>query len=237
MSAAAAELGDAIFLRRRRRTKAPGWMVWAILAAIVLGIAGLIALQPSVTVEGQRNRTINVVLPPPPPPPPPPPAQEKPPEPEKKVIEEPVPQPDTPPPPAPSPSPSNPAVGDNALTAREGPAAGNYGLAGGDGSGRTIGGRPGGGGSIYAGYGQQAYVEVRRAVQADRGLSRGRHDIRLDLVVAEDGTITDVRFVSGEDDASWRAALRRRILSMKLSQRPPAGIPPVRIELTVRPSL
>ena len=92
------------------------------------------------TVSERPNevKTTRVILPPPPPPPPETQPQEKPPEPvDAPPIEEPV---DTPPPPDQAQS-SDPAPGDNALTAREGAGPSNYGLAGGDGCGEGQGRR------------------------------------------------------------------------------------------------
>ena len=122
----------------------------------------------------------------------------------------------------------------DALTAREGPAAGSFGLSKGDGSGRIGGARPGGD-PLFA-YGQLALAEVQRAVQADPQLAKGRYLSRMFLSVAADGRVTAVRLEPGTGDKRRDAALQRLVASLTLSQRPPAGLPSeLRIELGARP--
>lgn len=202
---------------------------------VVLGVGLAVALiwmmANRVTVTDRPNelRTTRVILPPPPPPPPPEPVvQEKPPDPVPTPV--PMDQPmDTPPPEA----TSEPTQGDNALTAREGAGPSNYGLAAGNGSGTRIGGRPGGG-DAFAAYGQLAFAEIRQAVQADRGLSKGRYTSQLLVQVDDEGRIISVRLLRGSGDARRDAELQRALTGIVLSRRPPDGLPAMRIELNAR---
>lgn len=211
----------------KRRSQINWIAVGGVLAVGAIVVAML--MQPAtVTDRPNELKTTRVVLPPPPPPPPPP-------EQVQEVAPEPVPmdQPvDTPPPEAQS---SEPAVGDNALTAREGAGPSNYGLARGDGSGGRIGGRPGGSGDGFAAYGQLTGAAIQRAAQADRELRSGRYTARLSVAVDEAGRITGVRLLSGTGDARRDARLVQVLTGLQLSQRPPAGLPnPIRIELNAR---
>ena len=156
--------------------------------------------------------------------------QETPPEPVPTPV--PLDQPlDTPPPETPS---ADPTPGDNALTAREGAGPSNYGLVGGDGSGGRIGGRPGGGGNGFGAYGELTRASIHRAIQADEGLQRGQYTVRLTVTVDEAGRITLVRIRSGTGDARRDARLVQVLTGLQLSERPPAGLPVMNIELNAR---
>lgn len=215
----------------RRRGRINWVLVGGVLA--VGAIVAAVLMQPA-TVSDRPNelKTTRVILPPPPPPPPPPEVtQERPPEPVPSPV--PVEQPvDTPPPEAPS---SEPTVGDNALTAREGAGPSNYGLVGGNGSGGRIGGRPGGSGDGFAAFGQYTGSAIQRAAQADRDLRSGRYTAQLAVTVDETGRITAVRLLSGTGDARRDARLVQVLTGLQLGRRPPAGLPnPMRIELNAR---
>lgn len=185
----------------------------------------------AITDRPNEIKTTQVILPPPPPPPPPEPKPvEQPPEPTiAPPIEQPV---DTPPPP--DQANHDPAPGDNALTAREGAGPSNYGLAAGDGSGTRIGGRPGGGaGDAFRAYANVVLAGVRHETQADRELSRGRYTISLAVAVSPEGRITSVHVIDGGDERR-NARLRQLLTGLQLAQRPPAGLPVMRIELSTR---
>ncbi|SNS69381.1 outer membrane transport energization protein TonB [Sphingomonas laterariae] len=206
-----------------------------ILVVLGIGVAIVIAWnlthRDAVTERPNQVTTTTVILPPPPPPPPPPPEQvQQPPEP---TVAPPIDQPvDTPPPPDQSSSDATP--GDNALTAREGAGPSNYGLAGGDGSGTRIGGRPGGGGGDgFAAYANNVAVPcLRRAAQADRELSRGRYTVRLSVSVDPSGRISRIGEISGGD--ARRNARLREVLTGLQCQAPPANLPTMNIELNAR---
>ena len=218
--------------KRRKRSPVTFGRVIAVvgLALAVAVIYNLLSWQ-AVSDRPNEMKTTQVVLPPPPPPPPPEPQEvEQPPEPvDAPPIEEPV---DTPPPPDQAQS-SDPAPGDNALTAREGAGPSNYGLAGGDGTGTRIGGRPGGGGNGFAAYANVALAGIRAAAQRDDELSRGRYSVQLAVTVNAAGKITNVRVLSGGSDRR-NARIREVLTGLQLSQRPPDGLPVMRIELNAR---
>jgi len=214
-------------LRRRARVN------WLVVGAVLVlgGVLAVTFLRPSTISERMRDdKTVRVVLPPPPPPPPPEVQPvEKPPEPTPAP---PIDQPqDTPPPPD---APAQPTLGDSALTAREGAGPSNYGLQGGDGSGTRIGGRPGGGDGGFGAYANLALAAVRQAAQADSLLSRGRYTARLAVTVSPDGRILSARLLNSTGDAARDARLQERLVGLQLSQRPPAGLPVLRIELNAR---
>lgn len=214
----------------RRRSKV-SWPVVAV-AGVLAVILAVTFLRPSTVSERQRDdKTVRVVLPPPPPPPPPPEVKpvEQPPEPKPTPMDQPIDQ--APPPPD---APAQPTVGDSALTAREGAGPSNYGLASGDGSGTRIGGRPGGGDGGFGAYANVALAGVRQAAQADRELSRARFTARLAVTVGPDGRIANVRLVSSTGDARRDARLIQVLTGVQLSQRPPPGLPVMRIELNAR---
>ena len=206
-------------------------------ALIVIGVGLILVLgymfwgRETVSERPNEVKTTRVILPPPPPPPPPEPQEvEQPPEPvDAPPIEEPV---DTPPPPDQSQS-SDATLGDNALTAREGAGPSNYGLAGGDGGGTRIGGRPGGSGNGFAAYANVALADIRAAAQRDEDLSRGRYSVQLAVSVDAAGRITNVRVLSGGSDRR-NARIREVLTGLQLSQRPPDGLPVMRIELNAR---
>lgn len=215
----------------RRRRQSP-ITFGRILVVLGIGVAIVIAWnltnQATVTERPNEVTTTTVILPPPPPPPPPEQVQQPP----EPTVAPPIDQPvDTPPPP--DQSSSDPTPGDNALTAREGDGPSNYGLAGGDGSGTRIGGRPGGGGDGFAAYANVALAGIRQAAQGDRELSRGRYSVQLAVTVGPDGRITNVRVIGGGDERR-NARLREVLTGLQLSQRPPAGLPVMRIELNAR---
>ncbi|WP_241231223.1 TonB-dependent receptor [Sphingomonas koreensis] len=199
-----------------------GFVIWSLFSAQI------------VTERPNENKTTQVILPPPPPPPPPP--QEKEIVPPEPTIAPPLDQPvEAPTPPTPdAPSQSDPAPGDNALTAREGAGPSNYGLAAGDGGGMRIGGRPGGsgGGNAFAAYGQMAVGDIRRAAQADRELNRGRYRIEeIEIAVDANGRISRVRVLRGGDERR-NARIAQLLTGFQLSQRPPAGMPSLRVALS-----
>ncbi len=217
--------------RRRKRSPVTFGRVLMVIG-VSLAVALVYMMAGRVTVSDRPNemKTTTVILPPPPPPPPPEvKPQETPPEPKPMPLEQPV--TDTPPPPTPD---AQPTVGDSALTAREGAGPSNYGLAAGDGGGTRIGGRPGGSGDGFAAYANVALAGIRQAAQGDRELSRGRFMARLAVSVSPEGRITNVRILEGTGDARRDARLIQTVTGVQLSQRPPAGLPVMRIELNAR---
>ncbi|MGH7021142.1 MAG: TonB family protein, partial [Brevundimonas sp.] len=117
---------------------------------------------------------------------------------------------------------------------REGAGPSNYGLARGDGSGTRIGGRPGGGDGGFGAFGELTRREVNQAVQGERDLNRGRYSALLSVTVDPEGRITSVRLLRSTGDARRDAALQRALTGLKLSRRPPDGLPVMRIELNAR---
>lgn len=234
---AAATLSDPNMLggpggpRRRKRSPVTFGRVLAVLGVLLAVALGyMMAGRMTVSERPNEMKTTTVILPPPPPPPPPPETQpvERPPEPTiAPPLEQPV---DTPPPPDAS---NDPVQGDSALTAREGAGPSNYGLARGDGGGTRIGGRPAGGGDGFAAYANVALAGIRQAAQGNRELSRGRYTVQLAVTVGADGRITNVRVLSGGDERR-NARLREVLTGLQLSQRPPDGLPVMRIELNAR---
>lgn len=211
------------YFPRRRRRRLPQWVGPAALILIVSGIATLLFLQRPTTGERQREtKIINVVLPPPPPPPPAP-ERPKPPEPVKQVLEQPIPQP-TPPPPTPAATPQ----ANDTLTARAGPAAGAFGLQQGNGSGERIGGRPGG--DAFGAYAAIALADIRRAAENDPKLSGQRYTIAMAVQIDSDGRISSARILDSSGDARRDQTLQKRLIGLQLSQRPPEGLPTMRIK-------
>lgn len=218
-----------------RRKKSPftfGRVLTVVGAGLVIAVVYNMLSWQSVSDRPNETKTTQVILPPPPPPPPPPKPEvvEQPPEP---TIAPPIEQPlDTPPPPQAN---NDPAPGDSALTAREGAGPSNYGLARGDGSGTRIGGRPGGSGDGFAAYGELARREISSAVQrGGRDLNRGSYSVQLVVAVDSDGRITQARVQRGSGDARRDDAIQRLLIGHQLSQRPPAGLPVMRLEINAR---
>jgi periplasmic protein TonB len=214
---------------RRRSSPVRGRVLAA--GGVVLVLAAMWMLTTRVTVTDRPNkvRTTQVIIPPPPPPPPPEPVvQEKPPEPVPTPVPMEQPQ-DTPPPP--EAKSSEPTVGDNALTAREGAGPSNYGLARGDGSGGRIGGKPGGGIS-FAAYGAATSNCLVRRTQADRELTRGRFVAQLKVAMAPDGKVSSVQVLESTDPK--RNARLEQVLTGHACTPPPAGLPVMLIEISGR---
>lgn len=215
---------------RRRRSPVTFARILVLLGiGVVLAIGYSLMNQETVTERPNQVTTTTVILPPPPPPPPPQPEQvQQPPEP---TVAPPLDQPlDTAPPP--DQSSSDPTPGDSALTAREGAGPSNYGLAVGDGGGTRIGGRSGGGGDAFAAYASAAQACIQRGARADRELTRDRYRAELLVTMAADGRIGGVQVTSGVDDR--RGARIREVLTGLQCQIPPAGLRPMRIEITNR---
>ena len=57
--------------------------------------------------------------------------------------------------------------------------------------------------------------------------------MQLAVTVSPDGRITNVRVIEGGDERR-NARLREVLTGLQLSQRPPAGLPVMRIELNAR---
>jgi periplasmic protein TonB len=219
---------------RRRRARRARWVGPVVLIAIVLGMALLFMLRAPAVHQDEQTKIINVVLPPPPPPPPPQPPKSEQPQPEKpKPIDIPKPTPETPPPPSPTPPQ---AQANDALSAREGPAAGNFGLAVGNGGGTRIGGGTGGG-TAFTGYGMAIASELQQACAHNANVVKGRYAARLEVRVNPDGTITAASFMQGSGDDRRDQAIRSCVVGHQLTQRPPPGLPPVRVEFNSRPGL
>ena len=80
-------------------------------------------------------------------------------------------------------------------------------------------------------YADLALADMRKAAQADPKLASGRYSVRLAIQVAADGRIAQVRLLGSSGDAKRDQALERRLAGLQLSQRPPDGMPVLRIEL------
>lgn len=215
---------------RKRSRRSTGLLIGG--SVVGLGLIALV-LWPSQQISQRPHdmKTTRVVLPPPPPPPPPEAKPvEQPPEPRPMPLEKPV---DSPPPP--DQANSDPTPGDSALTAREGAGPSSYGLAVGNGSGTMIGSRAGSGDNGFGAYASLATSAIRLAAQSDRDLARGRYTVRLVVAVDAEGRITDVRVVDGSGDSRRDEKLRQVLTGLRLSKRPPPGLPVMRIELNSRP--
>lgn len=212
--------------RRRKHMRLPKWLVPAIIVLLAGGALLTYFLQgPSIGTRNFDRKILAVVLPPPPPPPPPP--KEKPPEPPKPMQET---KADVTPP---TPTPPAPDAND-ALSAREGPAAGNFGLAVGNGGGTRIGG--GVGGDPFMAYVSIIQSDIRRAMQADPKLRSLTYAVRVMLKISPDGAIQDVAF-ENDDGTSERDTIIKRVLaSLTLSRKPPEGLPPIKLQLASRSS-
>ena len=211
---------------RRRRRRARGWTALGVLAlvAALVGL-GLWLRGPTIGERTAERTIINVVLPPPPPPPPAPPPRGKPPGPGPPPgVAQPDPKP-TPPPPTPQPQQ---AQSNDALTARQGAAAGNFGLAAGDGSGSRIGGKPGGEG--FAAYAERVRAEIHRAASGERAL-QGKYRVEVRVWIDDDGRISRAEIADGSGDRRRDAALERLLVGLQLSQRPPPKLPSLRLEI------
>jgi outer membrane biosynthesis protein TonB len=220
------------FGHRRRRHSRHGarWLAAGGLALAALIVAVTFFRGQTISDRPGEDKIVKVVLPPPPPPPPPPEVipEETPPEPRPTPIEQPL--TDTPPPPTPD---AQPTQGTDALTARTGAGPSNYGLAVGDGGGTRIGGRAGGSDG-FAAYANIALAGIRQATQSDAALAKGRYTVRLLVTVSPEGRIQRVSVIDGSGDRRRDAAIERRLMGLQLSQRPPAGLPAMRIELNAR---
>lgn len=220
--------------RRRRSPVTPGRIALAGGIALVVFVIWTFLSAQIVTERKHEMKTTTVILPPPPPPPPP---EVKPVEqPPQPTIAPPIEQPmDTPPPPDQAPS-SDPAPGDNALSAREGAGPSNYGLAVGNGGGTRIGGKAGGGGNGFGAYGELTRREVAGMLQrGGRDISRGSYTIQLVVTVdPASGRITAVRVLRSSGEGRRDDAIVRLLTGQTLSQRPPAGLPVMRLELNSR---
>jgi periplasmic protein TonB len=95
-------------------------------------------------------------------------------------------------------------------------------------------GASGGGDGGFGAYGELTRREVTQAVQGERDLSRGRYSAQLAVTVDAEGRITSVRLLRGTGDARRDAALQRALTGLRLSRRPPDGLPVMRIELNAR---
>lgn len=212
--------------KRKKHLRLPRWTVPALIIVLILGAVIVYFLQgPTIGTRNIERKMLAVVLPPPPPPPPPP--KEKPPEPPKPIQET---KAEVTPP---TPTPPTPQAND-ALSAREGPAAGNFGLAVGNGGGTRIGG--GTGGDAFMAYVSIVQREVRTAMQSDPKLKDATFAVKVTVKVNADGAIQDVSF-DGDDGTSEREQAIKKLLSaLTLSQKPPSGLPPVRLALSSRSS-
>lgn len=208
--------------RRRRRKRQPAWLTWTIVGVVIAMVVGVVWLRgPTISDHDRARKIINVVLPPPPEVKP----EETPPEPKPAPIEQP--QDLTPPPP--TPQQAAPTQGTDALTAREGAGPSNYGLQRGDGGGTRIGGTPGGGNG-FAAYAERARTEIYRATTSNSAL-QGRFRIpEVRVWVDADGQITRAEVATGSGDRRRDTALERALVGLRLSQRPPPGLPFMRLE-------
>lgn len=235
MAAGTMRPGALDFGHRHRRSHGRGTGI--ITGAFAIALLGLLAwtlLAPIVSERPSEDKIVQVVLPPPPPPPPPPIEQpkpiEQPPVPKEVPVEQPQ---DTPPPP--TPQQAQPTTGDSALTSRAGAGPSNYGLQQGNGTGTRIGGRPGGNGDALGAYARTAVAEITRAVQSDREITRGgRFLVQLLVGLSPDGRITSVRFIQGTGDDKRDDAIRQKLSGFQISQRPPDGLPSMRMEIGAR---
>jgi periplasmic protein TonB len=195
------------------------------LLALVVIVLLVILLQPRVdTARRLHDKITAVILPPPPPPPPPPP--EKPPEPQKlKEL-----KPDTPNEPEKKVEDQPP---DEALQAREGPGANEFGVSAGNGNGMKIGGGSGGGG--FGAYARVVQRELQALLEHDKRTKKGRYLILLNVWLTASGGVERAEIVSSEGDRRLNDAVSEVVAGLTVSQLPPQDMPqPVRLRIGAR---
>ncbi len=76
--------------------------------------------------------------------------------------------------------------------------------------------------------------EVRKAIESDPVLKRASYSVRVLLKISADGVIQDIELTDPDGDDDRDAAIKKLLTSLTLSQKPPSGLPPVRLQLASR---
>jgi len=165
---------------------------------------------------------IHVIRPPPPPPDEPPPP---PPPPEEKVdVHEPDPEPD------PTPSNEPPPSEQLGLDAEGGAGGDAFGLVGHKG-GRDL---LASGGSAFAWYSGLVKNEILERLQDDQNVRKGAFSVEASVWVRADGTIERIKLAHSTGDKARDKAIEADISQARISQAPPAGMPPIQLKIVSR---
>lgn len=223
---------------KKKHKKAPyqNWLVPGVIGIFFLVVIGFI-LKVVFTDVGPRSKekisTVTLLKPPPD-------VKEKPPEPEvpkevpkQEVIQDIPQQQDTPQ--NDQPQDDTPAGSDLGVDAEGGAGGDSFGLVGKKG-GRAITLGGGGGGmnrlsllTKYGWYTQKIQEEIKKQVKKkmdqDGGIPKGKFETKVKIVLDSRGTITDFHIVgaSGNSKIDW--ALQAILGQIKISEPPPAGMP------------
>jgi periplasmic protein TonB len=223
--------------KKHKRSPYQNWLVPGVIGLVFLAAIGFL-VKVFLSPEGPRNKekisTVTLLKPPPE-------VKEKPPEPEiqkeapKETIVTPVdsPQPQN----SPDQSQDNaPAGSDLGVDGEGGAGSDSFGLVGKKGGRNITLGGGGGGGlsrmSLLTKYGwytrkveKELWQQVKIILDRDGGIPKGKHQATIHLVLNANGKIIRSRLVETSGDAKIDKAVKSALLSMKVSEPLPDGMP------------